>query len=95
MLTEDNPLYPNWDQDATAVAERYWEADPAAVSVELHEAASILADHFERVTGDAWQRSGRRSDGKTFTVETFARYFIHDPLHHIHDVTGRRYDRSV
>ena len=31
MLREDDPLYPNWDQDATAVEERYLEQDPAAV----------------------------------------------------------------
>jgi hypothetical protein len=24
------------------------------------------------------------------TVETFARYFIHDPVHHLYDVTGQR-----
>jgi hypothetical protein len=23
-------------------------------------------------------------------VETFARYFIHDPVHHLYDVTGLR-----
>jgi hypothetical protein len=23
-------------------------------------------------------------------VETFARYFVHDPVHHLYDVTGRR-----
>jgi hypothetical protein len=33
-------------------------------------------------------RPGRRSDGATFTAETFARYFIHDPIHHLHDVTA-------
>ena len=27
---------------------------------------------------------------KAFTVETFARYFIHDPVHHLYDVTGAR-----
>jgi hypothetical protein len=42
------------------------------------------------VTEDQYQRSGRRSDGARFTVETFARYFIHDPVHHLHDVTGHR-----
>jgi hypothetical protein len=25
-----------------------------------------------------------------FTVETFARYFMHDPVHHLYDVTGCR-----
>jgi hypothetical protein len=24
-------------------------------------------------------------------VESFARYFVHDPVHHLHDVTGQRY----
>ncbi len=28
MLTQDNPTYPNWDQDETAIAERYNEQDP-------------------------------------------------------------------
>jgi hypothetical protein len=42
------------------------------------------------VTGAQWERTGRRSDGARFTVETFARYFIHDPVHHLYDVTGQR-----
>ena len=89
MLTEDGPLFPNWDQDATAVADRYGEQDPAAVSADLVAAAGILADRFDGVSGDQWQRTGFRTDGAQFTVETFARYFIHDPVHHLHDVTGR------
>jgi hypothetical protein len=88
MLNQDDPLYPNWDQDATAVQERYSEQDPARVTQELLEAAQTLAEHFETVTGDAWDRPGRRSDGARFTVETFARYLVHDPVHHLHDVTG-------
>jgi hypothetical protein len=27
---------------------------------------------------------------ETFTVATFARYFVHDPIHHLYDVTGER-----
>jgi hypothetical protein len=90
MLTEDDPLYPNWDQDATAVAGRYREQDPAVVAAELAEAAEVIAVRFEGVTAGQWQRTGRRSDGAHFTVETFARYFIHDPVHHLYDVTGAR-----
>jgi hypothetical protein len=88
MLTQDDPLFPNWDQDATAIADRYAEQDPAAVAAELTAAAAVLAGRFDRVSGDQWQRPGRRSDGAAFTVETFARYFIHDPVHHLWDVTG-------
>ncbi|WP_309617913.1 DinB family protein [Salinibacterium sp.] len=84
MRSQDDPLYPNWDQDETAVAERYNEQDPAVVASELVDAASSLADAFDQV--DDWSRSGRRSDGVQFTIETFAKYLIHDPVHHLADV---------
>src|SRR5689334_19017896 len=29
MLENDDPTYQNWDQDATAISERYSEQDPA------------------------------------------------------------------
>jgi hypothetical protein len=90
MLREDDPLYLNWDQDATAVEERYGEQDPAAVSAQLRVAADELASAFEGVTGAQWERRGRRSDGAGFSVAGFGRYFIHDPVHHLYDVTGRR-----
>jgi len=87
MLTQDDPLYPNWDQDETAIADRYGEQDPATVAAELVAAGEAIAADFEAVQGDQWQRTGRRSDGATFTVESFARYFVHDSVHHVHDVT--------
>jgi hypothetical protein len=90
MLTQDDPLYPNWDQDETAIAERYGEQEPAVVSAELAGAAEAIAASFAAVRDDEWSRKGRRSDGAGFTVETFARYFIHDPVHHLYDVTGLR-----
>ena len=90
MLLEDDPLYPNWDQDATAVEQRYLEQDPAAVSLQLVRAAGELATAFEGVRGGQWQRPGRRSDGASFTVAGFGRYLVHDPVHHLFDVTGRR-----
>jgi hypothetical protein len=87
MLTELNPLYPNWDQDESANLGRYNEQDPAVVATELCAAGEQLAQRFEGVRGDQWQRPGRRSDGVSFTVDTFSRYFLHDPVHHLHDVT--------
>ncbi|HET9517502.1 MAG TPA: DinB family protein [Actinoplanes sp.] len=90
MLTEVDPAYPNWDQDATAVADRYGEQDPATVASELAVAGDQLAAAFEAVHGDQWLRTGNRSDGARFTVDSFARYLLHDPVHHLYDVTGRR-----
>ncbi|MFF2351604.1 DinB family protein [Kitasatospora sp. NPDC058115] len=90
ILEEDDPLFPNWDQDETAVAERYGEQRPAVVAGELEEAAQVLAAAFAGVSGAQWGRTGNRSDGARFTVESFARYLIHDPVHHLYDVTGER-----
>lgn len=87
MLQTDNPLYPNWDQDAAAIAGRYDERDPLVVAGELLPAASDIADAFDAVEGDGWQRPGRRGDGATFTVHTFAQYLAHDLAHHVWDVT--------
>ncbi|MFF4343390.1 DinB family protein [Kitasatospora sp. NPDC001540] len=91
MLDEDGPLFANWDQDATAVEERYHEQDPAVVAVELAAAGEQLARSFESVAVADRQRTGDRSDGARFTVESFARYLIHDPVHHRYDVTGLPY----
>ncbi|OHV43959.1 methyltransferase type 12 [Pseudofrankia sp. BMG5.36] len=88
MLTRDNPLYPNWDQDETAVADRYGEQDPGRVAGDLAGAAARIAARFATVSGAQWQRTGERSDGARFTISTFARYFAHDPVHHLHDVNG-------
>ena len=90
MLTQDGPLYPNWDQDATAVAERYSEQDPVEVAAELATAADVIAAHFDDIAPGEWQRTGSRSDGAHFTIESFGRYLVHDPVHHLYDVTGAR-----
>ena len=94
MLTQDNPAFENWDQDATAVAERYNDQDPAAVADELLTAASRLAEAFAAVPDSALSRRGRRSDGSEFTIDSLALYFIHDPIHHLYDVTGNRFSRQ-
>ena len=94
MLLEDDPLYPNWDQDVTAVEERYREQDPVTVSEQLRDAAHALADAFDTVEGEQWLRRGRRGDGARFSVAGFSRYLLHDPVHHLHDVTGPPYRGS-
>jgi hypothetical protein len=90
MLTEDDPLFDNWDQDTTALEQRYWAEQPASVATQLATAAATIADDFAAVRDDQWQRPGRRSDGSAFTIDTFARYFLHDLAHHSWDVTGEQ-----
>ena len=86
MLTEDDPAFDNWDQDVTAVEQRYDEQDPAVVADELVMAADAVAARYAGVFGHAWDRTGRRSDGRVFTVDTLGRYHLHDVVHHLVDV---------
>jgi hypothetical protein len=86
MLNQDAPTFPNWNQDVTAVEQRYGTQDPAVVAAEVEAAAKRLAASFRNVKVNQWQRSGLRSDGAHFTINSFARYLIHDPVHHLHDV---------
>lgn len=87
MRTQDDPLFPNWDQDATAVEDRYGDQQPDEVGPQLASAAEEIAERFDALEPDEWRRAGRRSDGAEFTVETFARYFAHDWVHHLWDVS--------
>lgn len=81
-----NPTFPNWDQDETAVAERYWEQDPVTVSAELDEESARIAADFASVAEGEWERTGTRSNGSAFTVETLGTYLLHDLEHHAHDI---------
>ncbi len=73
---------------------RYADQDIGLVSAQLLSAAASLAAAFESVREDEWQRPGRRSDGASFTVDSFSRYMVHDPVHHLFDVTGEQVERS-
>ena len=86
MLTEDDPAFENWDQDATARRDGYELQDPGVVATQLGVAADVLAGCYDTITGPQWQRTGTRSDGARFTVATLAVYGLHDPIHHLWDV---------
>ena len=86
MLAEDAPAFANWDQDATALDDDYAGQRPDVVADELVAAAATVAEAFAAVPDDLLDRTGLRSDGSAFTVDSLARYFVHDPVHHLHDV---------
>jgi hypothetical protein len=90
MLAEDGPTFANWDQDKTAIEQRYSEQDPELVADELEVAAEAFVTRLSAVTPDQLSRKGRRSDGAEFTVATLSQYFLHDVVHHLWDVTGQQ-----
>jgi hypothetical protein len=86
MLADDSPAFADWDQDATALADDYAAQRPDVVAAELVSAAESVASAFDAVPDGELGRTGLRSDGSAFTIDSLARYFVHDPLHHLHDV---------
>jgi DinB superfamily len=92
MLSEDEPQFPNWDQDESAIADAYASQNPATVATELFDAAGIVADTYANIPADAWSRRGLRSNGSEFTIATISIYHLHDIIHHTHDV-GRGSNR--
>lgn len=87
MLDRDDPLFEDWDQDLTAVESDYASQDAEVVREELVAAGVRLAEAFDAVEGAQWVRAGRRTDGTGFTIASFGRYFLHDPVHHLWDVS--------
>ena len=79
------PTFKDWDQEVAAKLGAYAEQDPAKVAYALASNAGKVADLLDRVGGDEWERRGTRSDGAEFTVESIARYLLHDVEHHLWD----------
>ena len=89
LLTRQDPVFANWDQDEAARAGRYAEQDPEQVADDLEAAAQRLVSEIGQIEPAAWTRSGTRSNGSEFTVETLLQYVLHDVVHHLWDVTGQ------
>jgi hypothetical protein len=86
MLAEDGARFANWDQDEAAVDGSYPQQHPAAVAVEVADAALATSRAFAEVEGDQWQRRGLRGNGSHFTILTLGQYLLHDLHHHLVDV---------
>ncbi|WP_233565763.1 DinB family protein [Cellulomonas sp. PhB143] len=84
MLGQEAPDFADWDQDAAAGG--YAQEDSQDVAAGLQRAGARVAARFDAVEADQWERTGRRSNGSQFTVATLGQYFVHDVVHHLHDV---------
>ena len=84
-LTEDQPSVSGPDQDAAAEAGRYNELNPETVVAELAANAQKLADTFESLPAEAWDRVHLRR-GQPRTVLFSARRAVHEGNHHLLDI---------
>lgn len=94
IVSEDDPLFANWDQDQAAIEGDYASADPGETAAQVSAAVADLVAAYREVREDEWDRPGRRSNGSVFTAYTLGVYALHDFEHHLHDVgaagTGSR-----
>lgn len=86
ILTEDDPLFENWDQDAAAIDGGYADREGAEIARDLAVSVESLAEVYAGVPDEAWDRPGRRSNGSVFTAATLGVYALHDLEHHRVDV---------
>src|SRR3954463_444083 len=60
MLEQDEPQFAHWDQDVTAVEDRYDLQDPAVVGPELVEAAEAVAATYDILAAADEETRNRR-----------------------------------
>ena len=90
MLREDDPEFPEWDGAEAAIEHDYAHTDTDRAGRQLATEIGATAQSFNTVSGPQWARTGRRSDGFVFTVESLARYLVHEAEHHARDAMENR-----
>ncbi len=86
MADEPGVRLESWDHDAAVTDDAYNQADPAAVAGEIADATGRYADTLRSLEDAQWESSGERSDGEIFTIDSLARYGLHEAKHHQLDI---------
>jgi DinB superfamily len=86
MLGPAGGTFPSFDPQATADAADYNNESVAQVLASLQASAESLAAKLDSITDAALARSAHREDGVEFFVASWAKYVVHDPMHHVVDI---------
>lgn len=78
--------FADWDQDAAAVEKEYWRANTHVTGILVKERAAASAEAWGVPSDEQWQWRGTRSNGSDFTAAGLGTYYVHDLVHHLHDV---------
>ena len=82
MLVEFEPELGWWDHEAAIEEGNVNDLDAESVVADLVRNAMELRTTLQRVTGTAWYRQGMRRRREKFTIETMARFALHEVVHH-------------
>jgi hypothetical protein len=86
MLGPPGGTFPSWNPQTTADAADYNNEPVADVLAELVAAAKDLADKLDSITEVDLHKSATRDDGIELFVASWAKYVVHDPMHHLIDI---------
>lgn len=86
MLSQEQPTFPNWDQDQAAEEGHYNSLAPQEVASQLRQAGAAYAEKLANIPESSYVRRGLRSNGSAFTVESLNQYAWHDFMHHLWDL---------
>jgi hypothetical protein len=81
-LREFDPDLPWWDHEADIADGMANESDRDAVADDLGRNASVLSQVLREVSDDDWERPARRAGTERFTIDTMARFALHEAVHH-------------
>lgn len=73
VLDQDDPTFPNWEQDATAIERSYGQQNPQVVATELQQSLDALIEQLDAIPDGAWDRPALRDNGSRFTLVTLVR----------------------
>jgi catechol 2,3-dioxygenase-like lactoylglutathione lyase family enzyme len=82
MLVEFDPELGWWDHEAAIDEGHANDLDVPSVLQDLVRNATEFSATLQRVTGTAWNRTGNRRGRERFTIETTARFALHEVVHH-------------
>lgn len=85
MVAEPGVDLPVWDHEAAVTDDDYAAEDPATVAEQIADATSRYAGTLRGLDDQQWQATGSR-DGDVFTVDSLARYALHEAKHHQLDI---------
>jgi hypothetical protein len=77
-----NPDFGWWDHEAAAMADHYNEQHPHSVGAGIKTAADRLSETLVHLEDRSWGHTGTRRGTETFTVESLARFALHEAVHH-------------
>jgi catechol 2,3-dioxygenase-like lactoylglutathione lyase family enzyme len=81
-LAEHEPELGWWDHEAAIADGMANESFVEAVVDDLGRNASKLSESLRMVTEEDWSRAATRRAGERFTVESMARFTLHEVVHH-------------